>query len=298
MDASAANAERLVKLPMESSISQSGSTTSSSSRSARRRKAPSQQLNAESQAAAVAETDAALLQHLVARLGLEPPTFLARGQRGVVFVASYAGGSSRDVAVKLARTKKRPRDGGAPPDESRAAEREAAWLKRCNGFGVGPALLAVEGSAVAMAFAEGDTIGGALEKATAGDRGALAAALADLLGQCRALDERGIDKKEMGRCARHVVVRDGRCVLLDFERCAESAKPQNVTGVAQYLSQSWASAQLARAGIAVDVAGVRAASKAYKDARSEEAFLALERALGLRRGGGDEDPPPRERTGS
>ena len=297
MDASAVkvHAERLVKPPMESSVSQSAGAASSS-RSARRRKAPSQQLNAESQAAAVAETDAALLQHLVARLGLEPPAFLARGQRGVVFVASYAGGASRDVAVKLARTKKRPRDGAAP-DESRAAEREAAWLKRCNGFGVGPALLAVEGSAVAMAFAEGDTIGGALEKATAGDRGALATALADLLGQCRALDERGIDKKEMGRCARHVVVRDGRCVLLDFERCAESAKPQNVTGVAQYLSQSWASAQLARAGIAVDVAGVRAASKAYKDARSEEAFLALERALGLRRGGGDEDPP-RERTGS
>ena len=83
MDATNEHAERLVKLPMESSISQSGSTTSSS-RSARRRKAPSQQLNAESQAAAVAETDAALLQHLVVRLGLEPPTFLARGQRGVV----------------------------------------------------------------------------------------------------------------------------------------------------------------------------------------------------------------------
>ena len=60
--------------------------------------------------------------------------------------------ASRDVAVKLARTKKRPR-GGAPPDESRAAEREAAWLKRCNGFGVGPALLAVEGRGKEAALA-------------------------------------------------------------------------------------------------------------------------------------------------
>ena len=60
---------------MESSVSQSAGA-SSSSRSARRRKAPSQQLNAESQAAAVAETDAALLQHLVVRLGLEPPAFV------------------------------------------------------------------------------------------------------------------------------------------------------------------------------------------------------------------------------
>ena len=256
-------------------------------RASRRRKAASEPLSAESQAAAVAETDGALLASLVATLELGAPAFLARGQRGVVFVAGYAtrgaGGFARDVCVKLPRTKRArtgEEDGGGGGG---GAGREAAWLERCNAFGVGPKLLAADGGAVAMEFARGETIGGALERADAARGPALAASLRDLLGQCRRLDAHGIDKREMHRCARHVVVPpDGApCTLLDFERCAESAKPQNVTGIAQYLSQSWAASRLAAAGIVVDVPAVRAASKRYKDDASDAALASLEAALGF-----------------
>jgi len=133
-----------------------------------------------------------------------------------------------------------------------------------------------------MAFAEGPSIGAFLERATDGAR--VRRVLLDLLRQCAALDAAGVDKTEMHRCARHVVVApDADAVtLLDFEWCADAPKPQNVTGAAQYLSQRWAAAQLARVGVAVDVDAVRAACKRYKADRADAAARAVEAALGLR----------------
>ena len=132
-----------------------------------------------------------------------------------------------------------------------------------------------------MAFAAGEPIGAALERATPETRESLRRALLDLVRQCHVLDASGIDKSEMHRCARHVILDGDACTLLDFERCSDSTKPQNVTGIAQYLSQTWAADQLRRANILVDVTAVRAASKAYKHARSDHARVAVETALGL-----------------
>ena len=192
--------------------------------------------------------------------------------------------------LKLARCRKRSRDGRPVGDAAgtAAAANEAAWLARCNGVGVGPELIAVRGGAVTMAFAEGPTIGAWLEALAAGDGAVARTVLADLLGQCRRLDAAAVDKREMHRCSRHVVVSAaaGTCTLLDFERCATSAKPQNVTGIAQYLTSAWASAQLARAAVAVDVPAARAACGRYKADRADAAFRALGTALGLVGGGG------------
>ena len=70
--------------------------------------------------------------------------------------------------------------------------------------------------------------------------------------------------------------------LLDFERCAEAARPSNVTGAAQYLSQAWAAARLAAAGVTVDVEATRAACRAYKaSGLSEAAFAGVLEGLGL-----------------
>ena len=131
-----------------------------------------------------------------------------------------------------------------------------------------------------MEYVEGPSIGEALDGAVPPD--ALFKALRDLLGQCARLDQQGIDKREMNRCQKHVIVsREGRSTLLDFERCQESSKPCNVTGLAQYLTQAWAVGKLRGAGAAVDVDGVRAACKVYKKTRSPETVAAVEEALGL-----------------
>ena len=216
---------------------------------------------------AIDADDLRLLESLPRELGLRDFRFLARGHKGVVYVANYdyAGRTGR-VAIKVCR------DGGARQEER--------WLRRCNELGIGSLVSYEWDGCVVMEYVEGPSIGEALDGAV--PPGVLFKALRDLLGQCARLDERGIDKREMNRCQKHVIVsREGRSTLLDFERCQESAKPCNVTGLAQYLTQAWAVGRLRGAGAAVDIDAVRAACKVYKKTRSPETVAAVEEALGL-----------------
>ena len=208
--------------------------------------------------------DAADLRLLESLEGLRDFRFLARGHKGVVYVAEGAAGR---VAIKVCR-------GGG-------ARQEERWLRRCNELGIGASLVSYEwDDCVAMEYVEGPSIGEALDGAV--PPGVLFKALRDLLGQCARLDERGIDKREMNRCQKHVIVsREGKSTLLDFERCQESAKPSNVTGLAQYLTQAWAVGKLRGAGAAVDIDAVRAACKSHKKAPSPKTVEAIEEALGL-----------------
>ena len=208
--------------------------------------------------------DAADLRLLESLEGLRDFRFLARGHKGVVYVAEGAAGR---VAIKVCR------DGGARQEER--------WLRRCNELDIGASLVSAEDDCVVMEYVEGPSIGEALEGAV--PPSVLFKALRDLLGQCARLDERGIDKREMNRCQKHVIVsREGKSTLLDFERCQESAKPSNVTGLAQYLTQAWPVGKLRGAGASVDVDGVRAACKQHKKGPSDETLAAVERALGLK----------------
>ena len=203
------------------------------------------------------------------RMELRDFQFLARGHKGVVYVANYScAGRTGRVAIKVCR-------GGG-------ARQEERWLQRCNELGIGASLvrLSAEDECVVMEYVEGPSIGEALDGAV--PPGVLFKALRDLLGQCARLDERGIDKREMNRCQKHVIVsREGRSTLLDFERCQESPKPSNVTGLAQYLTQAWAVGKLRGAGATVDIDAVRAACKSHKKAPSRKTAAAIERALGL-----------------
>ena len=204
------------------------------------------------------------------RMELRDFRFLARGHKGVVYVANYScAGRTGRVAIKVCR------DGGARQEER--------WLQRCNELGIGASLvrLPAEDECVVMEYVEGPSIGEALDGAV--PPGVLFKALRDLLGQCARLDERGIDKREMNRCQKHVIVsREGRSTLLDFERCRESPKPANVTGLAQYLTQAGAVGKLRGAGASVDIDAVRAACKAHKKAPSPETVAAVEEALGIK----------------
>ena len=217
---------------------------------------------------AIDAADLRLLESLPRELGLRDFRFLARGHKGVVYVANYScAGRTGRVAIKVCR-------GGG-------ARQEERWLRRCNELGIGASLVSYEwNDCVAMEYVEGPSIGEALDGAVPPD--VLFRALRDLLGQCAKLDERGIDKREMNRCQKHVIVsREGRSTLLDFERCQESSKPCNVTGLAQYLTQTWAVGKLRGAGASVDIDAVRAACKVYKKTRSPETVAAVEEALGL-----------------
>mmetsp|Transcript_14019 Transcript_14019/g.42390 ORF Transcript_14019/g.42390 Transcript_14019/m.42390 type:complete len:268 (+) Transcript_14019:2-805(+) len=231
-------------------------------RARRRRNGPPGKLSEAQQRAAVGAVDDAEVAALAKGLGLAAlPQFFARGRRGAIYRAGH-------VAFK------------ATP----AAADEALWLRRCNAFGVGPKLLAVGVSVLAMDFVDGPFIGRFLETAT--DAAQVRAAVADLVAQCRALDQRLVDKREMARLHRSVLVVGARCVLLDFERACFRDRPSNLTGACQYLGSTWVAGRLRAFGLRVDVPALRTAAAAYKtghDSRDDAGggFLDVLAALDL-----------------
>jgi len=55
------------------------------------------------------------------------------------------------------------------------------------------------------------------------------------LKYCRALDELMINKEEMHKPRKHIIINYPRVVFIDFERCYETNKPKNVSQFTSYL---------------------------------------------------------------
>ena len=115
-------------------------------------------------------------------------------------------------------------------------QNEAYWLQLLNRHSIGPQFLGVTETGVLMEYVDGVPI---LDYATTASREDLIHVLVDLLYQCRTLDQLGVTKEEMHRPLKHVLVRDRKVVMIDFERCRRMEKPKNVTQVCQFISKYW-----------------------------------------------------------
>jgi len=127
----------------------------------------------------------------------------------------------------------------------------------------------------------------------------------EMLCQCFALDLMGVNKEEMTHPHRHIIVHRStqrwRCTFVDFEKCASTKKPKNVTQlcqvssppslsshaltssscVSQFLSSPRMVALLAAKRVKVDVPKLRQCTKRYKQSVSAQTFAAITRVFGL-----------------
>jgi len=161
---------------------------------------------------------------------------IAKGHRGVIYTGMH---HSRKVAIK----KKRP--------ESEAVgrmENEARWLKFLNRKGIGPKFIFFKKDYFVYNFIEGDFIMDFFEKA---DKRAVKKVLIDVLRQCNLLDVIGVNKEEMHHPLKHIIVKDSKAVMIDFERIHASQKPKNVTQFLQFLSSKKVYAILHNKGLKI-----------------------------------------------
>ncbi len=144
--------------------------------------------------------------------------YFAHGKRGVIFMGKYNG---KKIAVKVKRK------------ESKAVERiknEVKWLKVLNKKNIGPRLLFYGDNYLAYKFVEGEFILDYLRNKR--DR----KVLVSVLNQCFEMDKLGVNKEEMHRPVKHIIVNEeGEVTLLDFERCYKTKKPHNVTQFGVFL---------------------------------------------------------------
>jgi release factor glutamine methyltransferase len=174
----------------------------------------------------------------------------SHGKRGTIYLSIFKG-------IKAAVKSKRPES-----KASLAIENEARFLKLLNAHGIGPVLLDVGDGYFAYRFAEGIFF---LDYLTSCDRKHAASMIADLFGQCGKLDSLGINKFEMARPVKHVIVKDdGKPVLIDFERARFTENPKNVTQLCDFMMSEPVQDRLSRLMISYDKGAILDLAKAYR----------------------------------
>ena len=101
---------------------------------------------------------------------------------------------------------------------------------------------------------------------------AIVRALLDVVEQCRKLDELSVNKLEMTHPHKHILMRKGKPVFIDFDRSRPAQRPKNVTQVCQWLTGGEMAAALAGKGILIPREAMLAHAKAYKRTYSRPAY--------------------------
>lgn len=203
-----------------------------------------------------------LNRHLLAlnaRSRLENRRLVAVGTRGLVYRGRFRG---RDAAEKIRN----------PNTQVNRLDSEAYFLRLLNPHGIGPTLFNVDDHGLVCEFIEGQLIA---EYARQSSPRQSISVIAQVLRQCHRLDQLGINKCEMHRASKHVIVRASNdVVLVDFERCYRSRKPKNVTQFLQFLCGPLDPVLRAR-GIPFRRRDVIPLARAYKQVSSASSFQAI-----------------------
>ncbi len=184
--------------------------------------------------------------------------FLARGKRGIVYLDKARG-----------TVLKKPHPASAA---RHALENEAHFLQEVNKVRIGPRFINFSAKGLEMEYVEGLTLPRFLQQA---DRQQTTAILRLILLQLRMLDKLGINKFELTRPTKHIIIRKDRPVLIDFERCRKTLKPKNITQFIQFLARRQTLALLQSKGMDPDPAHLLRMANTYKKSGLDKDFKTL-----------------------
>lgn len=160
------------------------------------------------------------------RKGFSGVKFFAHGKRGNVFVGYY---KNKKAAIKVKRK------------ESLALERlknEVKWLRILNKKNIGPRLLFYGENYLVYGFVEGDFVLDWIKK-NESKKEKIRKIIAEVLRQCFIMDGLGVNKEEMHRPIKHIVInKKNKLTLIDFERCYKTERPHNVTQFGVFLMKN------------------------------------------------------------
>lgn len=108
---------------------------------------------------------------------------------------------------------------------------EGRCLKRLNKHKIGPKVYFFNDSFLIMSYIKGTLILDYFKEHSKKENLKVAK---EIFRQCRILDNLHMNKEEMHHPLKHIII-GKRVVMIDFERCRYSKKPQNVTQFAQFL---------------------------------------------------------------
>jgi putative serine/threonine protein kinase len=200
---------------------------------------------------------------------IETTPVLGKGNTSLVLKVKTRGGI---CAAKVRRT-----------DADRAGfDEEARLLRVANAVGVGPKLISWGRFVILMEFIDGPYLSMWIRELTPKDAESLRAVICSLVLQARRLDEAGLDHGELVRLRRHIILRGGEPVIIDFESASIGRRVANVTTVLQSLFLNSNASKTIGAVIGLpDREILLGALRTYRKDMSEVSFETLLRAAGL-----------------
>jgi len=147
--------------------------------------------------------------------------YYAKGARGLVYTGMFKG---KKVAIKIKN-----------PESTAVAriENEMKHLENLNKKGIGPKLFLKGKDYFVYEFQEGPFMVHWMKKATKKQQ---VKVLKNLLKQCFVMDLMKVNKEEMLRPLKNVIITKFNIpVLIDFERCNFSQNPKNVSQLVEYV---------------------------------------------------------------
>ncbi|MBW2981611.1 DUF2431 domain-containing protein [Candidatus Woesearchaeota archaeon] len=190
---------------------------------------------------------------------------IAKGHRGLIYKAKW---KNKTIVIK----RKRP--------ESKAVGRmknEADWLKVLNKNGIGPKFRFVDKDYFAYDYVEGEFLPLFLEKAS---KSKSKKVLIEIMKQCFILDRLKINKEEMHRPLKHVLIdKKLNVTMIDFERTHKTKKPKNLTQFIQYLSRDYVIRLLRKKGFKYNKKQLMNFAKEYKKKMTAKNVIEIIKAL-------------------
>ncbi len=183
--------------------------------------------------------------------------FLAKGKRAVVYKGFLNG-----IPVVVKKEKPDIKAKGRIKNEAR-------WLKILNKYQIGPRLYFSGKDYVVCQFIEGDTI---LRWIPKSKKSEIKKIIIEVLEQCRILDQLGINKKELHRPLKHIIIKK-HPVMIDFERTYRTKRPKNVTQFCQFIFSI--SNILKEKGIKIDKEKLKKLLINYKKRMREKDFIKI-----------------------
>jgi len=193
---------------------------------------------------------------------------LGRGCVGIVVLAIMH--DNRKVAIKIRRV----------DADRKTLKHEAEMLKLANSVNVGPKLIAATNNFIVMEFIKGKHLPEWIRKA---DEKEIRKALRKILEDCRKLDKIKLSHGELSRAPKHIMVSNGKPIIVDFETASIKRKKLNVTAVCQYLFIRREIANTIKEKIGeINTEKLVKALKAYKKNPTEENFDAIIKTCNLK----------------
>jgi len=196
---------------------------------------------------------------------------LGKGCVGIVVIVQTKTGRA---ALKIRRV----------DADRKRMEHEAEMLVKANSIGIGPRFIGISDDFLVMEYVEGVL----LPKWAANVKGTdfrkrIRRVLRDVLGQCRKLDEVGLDHGELSRAPKHIIVNaEDQAHIVDFETASIMRRTSNVTSICQYLflGSQLAKTLRSRLGETNDEA-LMSALRDYKQERTYPNFFRILQACRL-----------------